>query len=338
MNRMLASRTTIQPQGFIRSVLHLGTAVILAAASLQAAGQGNYPNRVIRIIAPTSPGSPNDTIARLIAQALSEKLKRQVVVENRTGAGTIIGSEIVVKSQPDGYTLLMGLSTLATNAATYKNIPYDALRDFAPITQAVSTPNLMVVHPSVPAKSVKELIALAKARPGEILYASSGKGTNPHLTMELFSSMAKIRMVHVPYKSSGPGIIDLIAGHVAITSSPMLLAIPHVRAGRLRALGVTSAKRVAAEPDIPTIAEGGLPGFESVQWYGLFAPAKTPREIIEKLHREVVAILRAPGARERFASDGAELVASSPDEFAAFVKAETVKWAQVAKTAGIIPE
>ena len=328
----------MQSQKFVRSVLLLGTAVFLAAASLQAAGQGNYPNRVIRIIAPTSPGGPNDAIARLIAQALTERLGRQVIVENRAGAGTIIGSEIVAKSQPDGYTLLMGLSTLATNAATYKNIPYDALRDFAPVTQAVSTPNLIVVHPSLPAKSVTELIALATSRPGQILYASSGKGTNPHLTLELFSSMAKIRMVHVPYKSSGPGIIDLIAGHVAITSSPMLLSIPHVRAGRLRALGVTSAKRVAAEPDILTIAEGGLPGFASVQWYGLFAPARTPLEIIELLHREVVAILRAPGGRERFTSDGAELVASSPGEFAAFLKAETVKWAGVAKAAGIVPE
>ena len=327
-----------QSRKFIGSGLVLATAVALTAALPQALGQSNYPNRVIRIVAPTSPGGPNDTIARLIAQALSERLGRQVVVENRTGAGTMIGSEIVAKAQPDGYTLLMGLSTLATNAATYKNVPYDALRDFAPITQAVSTPNLVVVHPSVPAKSVKELIAFAKARPGEILYASSGKGTNPHLTLELFSNMAQIRMIHVPYKSSGPGIIDLIAGHVAITSSPMLLSIPHVRAGRLRALGVTSAKRVAAEPDIPTIAEGGLPGFASVQWYGLFAPAKTPPEIIEKLHREVVAILRAPAGRERFTSDGAEVVASSPGELATFLKAETVKWAAVAKAAGIVPE
>ncbi len=239
---------------------------------------------------------------------------------------------------PDGHTLLMGLSTLATNPAAYKKMPYEALRDFAPITQAVFTANLMIVHPSVPAKSVKELIALAKARPGEILYASSGHGTNPHLTIELFSTMAQIRMVHVPYKSSIPSLVDLLAGQVAIMTSPMPQSIPHVRTGRLRALGVTSASRVAAAPDIPAIAEGGLPGFESVQWYGLLAPARTPAEIIERLHKEVVAILRTPEARERFVSDGAGVVASSPHEFAAFIKAETVKWAKAAKAAGIIPE
>jgi tripartite-type tricarboxylate transporter receptor subunit TctC len=318
--------------------LVLAAAVALTAALPRALGQSNYPNRVVRIIVPTSPGGANDTIARLVAQGLTERLGRQVVVENRTGAGTTIGSDFVAKSQPDGHTLLMGLSTLATNAATYKKMPYDALRDFAPITQAVFTPNLMIVHPSLPAKSVQELIALARARPGEILYASSGHGTNPHLSLELFCSMAHIRMVHVPYKSSIPGMIDLLAGQVAVLSSPMLQAVPYVRAGRLRALGVTSARRVAAAPDIPTIAEAGLPGYESVQWYGLLAPAKTPPEIIEKLHRDVVAILRTPEARDRFASDGAELVASSPDEFAAFIKAETVKWTKVANAAGITPE
>jgi tripartite-type tricarboxylate transporter receptor subunit TctC len=212
------------------------------------------------------------------------------------------------------------------------------VRDFAPITQVAFTPNLMIVHPSVPARSTKELIALAKARPGEILYASSGHGTNPHLTMELFSTLARIRMVHVPYKSSIPSLIDLMAGQVATMTSPMPQSIPHVRAGRLRALGVTSASRAAAAPSIPTIAESALPGFESVQWYGLLAPAKTPRDIIDRLHREVAAILRAPDTRERLTADGAEPVASLPDAFAALIRAETVKWAAVAKAAGITPE
>ena len=324
------SRTSIK--------LILAVAAALTAALPQALAQSSYPTRVIRIIVPTSPGGTNDALARLIAQGLSERLGRQVVAENRTGASTIIGSEIVAKSQPDGHTLLMGLSTLATNPAAYKKMPYDALRDFAPITQAVFTANLMIVHPSVPATSVKELIALAKARPGEILYASSGHGTNPHLTMELFSTMARIRMVHVPYKSSIPSLVDLLAGQVAIMTSPMPQSIPHVRTGRLRALGVTSARRIAAAPDIPTVAEGGLPGFDSVQWYGLLAPAKTPGEIIERLHKEVAAILRTPKARERLASDGAELVAGRPDEFAALIKAETVKWTRVAEAAGITPE
>jgi tripartite-type tricarboxylate transporter receptor subunit TctC len=318
--------------------LILAAAVVLFGVMSEAPAQSGYPSKVVRIIVPTSPAGTNDMIARLLAQGLSERLGRQVVVENRTGAGTMIGGEIVARSQPDGHTLLMGLSTLAINPATYRKVPYDAVRDFAPITQVAFTPNLMIVHPSVPARSTKELIALAKARPGEILYASSGHGTNPHLTMELFSTLARIRMVHVPYKSSIPSLIDLMAGQVATMTSPMPQSIPHVRAGRLRALGVTSASRAAAAPSIPTIAESALPGFESVQWYGLLAPAKTPRDIIDRLHREVAAILRAPDTRERLTADGAEPVASLPDAFAALIKTETVKWAGVAKAAGIVPE
>jgi tripartite-type tricarboxylate transporter receptor subunit TctC len=217
-------------------------------------------------------------------------------------------------------------------------MPYDALRDFAPITQTAFVPNLLVVHPSVPAKSVKEMIALAKARPGEILYASSGQGTNPHLTMELFASMAQIRMTHVPYKGGTPAFIDLIAGRVSIMATNLASIMPHVRDGKLRALGVTSARRAAVAPDIPTIAEAGLPGYESVQWYALLAPAGTPRDIVAKLHRESAATLRSPENRARLASDGVEVVASSPEEFAAFLKAETVKMAKVVKTAGIQPE
>lgn len=264
---------------------------------------------------------------------------RPVVVETRPGAGTIVGSEIVAKASPDGYTLLMSPSTLATNPASYKKMPYNALRDFAPITQTLFVPNLMVIHPSLPAQSVKEFIALAKARPGEILYASAGHGTNPHLTIELFASMAQIRMVHVPYKGSLPGIVDLLAGRVALTAtSAMSNLVPHVRSGRMRALGITTSKRIQALPDIPTIAEAGLPGYESVQWSGLLAPVGTPREIITTLSKEVVAILQTPEAKARLASIGTEVVASSPEEFGAFIKAETVKWAKVAKAAGIEPE
>ncbi len=233
----------------------------------------------------------------------------------------------------------MSPSTLATNPASYKKMPYNALRDFAPITQTLFVPNLMVIHPSLPAQSVKEFIALAKARPGEILYASAGHGTNPHLTIELFASMAQIRMTHVPYKGSLPGVVDLLAGRVAMTATAsMANIIPHLRTGRLRALGVTTASRIPALPDIPTIAEAGLPGYESVQWSGLLAPAGTPREIVSTLHKEVVAILRTPEARERLANIGTEVVASSPQEFAAFIKSETAKWAKVARAAGITPE
>lgn len=316
----------------------LTAVIILAVALPETLAQGSYPNRPIRLVVVTAAGGGGDMVARLVAQGLSERLGRQVVVDNRAGAGGIIGYEIVAKSPADGYTLLLCAPTLAINPAIRKKVPYDAIRDFAPITQAVFSPNLMVVHPVVPAKTVKEMIAFAKARPGEVLYASAGIGTGPHLVMELFSIMAQIRMVHVPYKGATPGVIDLIAGQVAIMAPGMITGIPHVRAGKLRALGVTSTRRVAAAPDIPTIAEGGLPGYEAVVWYGLLAPAGTPQDIIARLHKESVAVLRAPDSKERIARDGAEVDASLPEEFAAFIKAETVKWAKVAKAAGITPE
>ena len=321
-----------------RSRMLLTALLVLSVAPTEAPAQGGYPNRPIRLVVPTASGGGGDMIARMVAQGLSERLGRQVVVENRTGAGTIIGGEWVAKAPPDGYTLLLGVSTIAINPATYKKVPYDAMRDFAPITQAVFAPNLMMVHPAVPAKTVKEMIAFAKARPGQVAYASAGYGINPHLSMELFSSMARIRMIHVPYKSLTPGVIDLIAGHVAIMAPNMMSGMPHVRTGKLRALGVISASRVAATPDIPAIAEGGLPGYEVVQWYGLLAPSGTPQDIIVRLHKESAAVLRLPESKERIAGDGAEVVASSPDEFAAFIRAETVKWAKVAKAAGIQPE
>jgi len=312
---------------------------LLAVALPQALAQDSYPNRPIRIIVPTAPGGPSDIGARLIAQELTKRWGRQVVVDTRPGAGTIIGTEIVAKAAPDGHTLLVSPSTLAINPATYKNMPYDAVRDFAPITQTHFVPNLILVHPSVPAKSVKELISLARSRPGEILYASSGHGTNPHLVIELFASMTQIRLLHVPYKGTLPGLIETIAGRVAmIATSSMSLVVPHVRTGKLRALGITSATRSPMLPDIPTIAEAGVPGYEAVQWSGMLAPAATPQEIITRLHKEVTAILRTPDIRDRLAADSAVVVASSPEQFAEFVKTEMVKWVNVAKAAGIRPE
>ncbi|MEK7876473.1 MAG: tripartite tricarboxylate transporter substrate binding protein, partial [Pseudomonadota bacterium] len=309
----------------------------IAAAPPAALAQSGYPNRPIRVVVPGPPGSGFDTVARLMAPGLSERLGRQVVVENRPGAGTMIGNEFVARAPADGYTLLMCASAPAIHPAIYKKVPYDVVRDFAPITQTVFVPNAMVVHPSVPARSVRGMIALAKARPGEILFASAGLGTHGHLSMELFASMAQIRMIHVPYKGTTPGIIDLMAGNVAISSTSVIEALPHVRAGKLRALGVTSARRVAIAPDIPAVSEE-LPGYESVNWFGLLAPAGTPSDIIARLHKESVAVLRAPNIKERFAADGTEAVGSSPEEFAAFIKAETVKWAAVVKAAGITPE
>ncbi len=301
--------------------------------------QDSYPERPIRIVVPTAPGGPSDIGARLIAQELTKRWGRQVVVDTRPGAGSIIGSEIVARAPPDGYTLLLTPSTLAINPATYKTMPYDAVRDFAPITQTHFVPSLILLHPSVPAKSVPELVAFAKARPGEILYGSSGHGTNPHLVIELFASMTQIRLTHVPYKGTLPGLIETLAGRVAmIATSSMALTVPHVRSGRLRALGITTAARSPALPDIPTIAEAGVPGYEAVQWSGLLAPAATPQNLIVRLHREVTAILRTPEIRNRLAADSAEIVAGTPEQFAEFLRAELVKWANVVKVAGISPE
>jgi len=317
----------------------LTVSALLSLAPAAAHAQDNYPERPIRIVVPTAPGGPSDIGARLIAQELTKRWGRQVVVDTRPGAGSIIGSEIVARAPPDGYTLLLTPSTLAINPATYKSMPYDAVRDFAPITQTHFVPSLILLHPSVPAKSVQELVVFAKARPGEILYGSSGHGTNPHLVIELFASMTQIRLTHVPYKGTAPGLIETLAGRVAmIATSSMALTVPHVRSGRLRALGITTATRSAALPDIPTIAEAGVPGYEAVQWSGLLAPAATPQHLIVRLHREVTTILRAPEIRNRLAADSAEVVAGTPEQFAEFLKAELVKWAAVVKAAGITPE
>ena len=294
--------------------------------------------RPVRVIVPSSPGGGTDILSRLMAPQLSERLRQPVVVDNRPGAGTIIGNELVAKAPPDGYTLLMSVSTLAILPAMHKKLPYDALRDLAPITQAISAPNILVVHPSLPARSVKELIAIARKRPGEINYASAGLGTNPHLSMELFLSMAGIKMVHVAYKGLGPAMIDLLAGHVVVSTATMLTGLPHVRSGRLRGLGVTGAKRSDVLPELPTVAEAGVPGYEAVQWYGLLAPAQTPKEIITRLHGVMTAALQAPSIREKMAVDGVQPVGSTPDEFARFLRAETDKWGKVVRAAGIAPQ
>jgi tripartite-type tricarboxylate transporter receptor subunit TctC len=300
--------------------------------------QQNYPTRPIRLVVPSSPGGGTDITARIIAPKLSEYLGQQVVVENRSGAGTMIGGEVVARAAPDGYTLLMGISTLAINPAMYKKVPYDALKDFAPVSQVVSLPNILVTHPSVPVKTVKELIAFAKARPGQLNFASAGVGTSPHLSVELFLSLTGLKMVHVPYKGSGQGVVDLIAGHVSLMMPSILTALPYVKDGRLRALGVTSGKRAAGAPDISTIAEAGVAGYEAVQWFGVLAPAGTSRAIVTRLHGEVARVLQSGEIKDRLLGDGAEPVGSSPEEFAAFIRAETAKWAKVVKNAGIRAE
>jgi len=314
----------------------VGTLCLLTAASALAQ---DYPSRPIRIIVPTAAGGPTDTSARLIAQELTKRWGRQTVIENRAGAGTIIGSDLVAKSPPDGHTLLSAPAAIATNPASYKKLPYDALRDFAPITQALTVPNVIIIHPSLPAKNLKEFIAFAKARPGEIMYASAGHGTSPHLTMELFNSMAGLKLAHVPYKGTAPALIELLSGRVIATvSSAIPVLLPHIKSGRLRVLAVTTPARVAAMADIPTVSEAGVPGFETVHWSGLLAPAGTPADIITRLHREMAAILQLPDVREKLAADNASVVGNTPDQFGAFIKSETAKWAKVAKAVGITPE
>jgi tripartite-type tricarboxylate transporter receptor subunit TctC len=320
-------------------MLLLSFGLVACFADLSSAfAQSAYPARPIRIVVPTAAGGGNDLVARILGQALTERWGRQVVVENRTGAGTMIGNEIVAKSKPDGYTLLMAPAAFVIIPAMYKKVPYDTANDFTAVIHAVNLPALIAIHPSVPASSLNEMIALARARPGELAFASAGYGTQPHLSMELLASMAQIKMIHVPYKGTSPGLTDLLAGQVAIMAANMLQAVPYTRNGRLRALGVTTANRVSGAPEIPTIAEAGLPGYESVQWYGLLAPAGTPHDVILKLNKESGAILTTAQARQRLAADGAEVVAGSVEEFAQYLKAEISKWAEVVRTAGIKPE
>lgn len=324
---------------FPLETLRVIAAGLISLTALPAAlAQTKYPTQPVRVIVTTAPGGGLDTFARLVARELSARAGHQFIADNRPGAGTTIGSAAVAKAKPDGYTLLINTAAFAITPAIYRSIPYDPLRDFAPITMGAATPNLMVVHPSVPVKSVKDMIALAKARASQgdpIFYASGGNGTNGHLATALFLYMAQIRMTHVPYKSGSLGVIDLIAGHVPMMTDSMSSVLPHVRTGRLRAIGVSSARRAAAAPEISTIAESGVPGYESAQWYGLFAPAGTPQEIIVWLHRETNAILRAPNIREQLATDGLDVVGNALDEFAAVIRADIAKWTKLVKATGI---
>ena len=311
-----------------------GCVALLLAASAVAHAQG-YPSRPVRLIVPTSPGGGTDISARMLAPKLSEYLGQQIVVDNRPGASTMIGVELVARAVPDGYTLLMGISSLAIAPYIQTKVPYDAVKDFAPVSQVVVLSNLMVSHPSLPARAVKELVAFARTRPGQINFAAGSVGSNPHLAMELFLAMTGLKMVHVPYKGQGPALIDLMAGHVSLSMANMLSALPHVKNGRLRAIGVTGAKRASIAPGIPTIAEAGVPGYEVVQWFGVLAPAHTPRDIIARLHVGIVRAVQDPAIRERFSGDGAETVGSTPEEFAAVIRADLSKWSKVIKDAGI---
>jgi tripartite-type tricarboxylate transporter receptor subunit TctC len=312
----------------------LACAAALAAFTAHAAAD-IYPSKPIRFVVAFPPGGGTDIIARSIAQKLAERLAQQVVVDNRPGAGGNIGTDIVAKSAPDGYTLLMGSAgPLAINASLFKAMPFDPVRDLAPVTLAASTPNVLVVHPSLKVATVKELIALVRAHPGEINFASSGHGTPAHLAGELFNSMAGVKLVHVPYKGASPALADLLGGQVQIMFSTMPPALPHVKDGKLRALAVTSLARSPAAPELPTMDEAALPGFEANTWHGVVLPTGAQSAIIARLNREIVAILHLPDVVERLSSQGAEPVGSTPEEFAAYIRSETVKWAKVVRDSG----
>jgi tripartite-type tricarboxylate transporter receptor subunit TctC len=298
----------------------------------------NYPNRPIRIVVVSTPGGSVDTMARVVGPKLAERWGQQVIVDNRPGAGGAIAAELVARSPADGYTLIMGtVASLATNVSLRKSLPYDPVRDFAPIT-LVATQNLMLlIHPSIPAKSVKELVALAKRQPGQLSFASAGNGTGGHLSGELFKLLAGIDMLHVPYKGVAPALIDVISGQVSMTFASILSGHPHARSGKLRALAVTGAKRSPAVPELPTMIEAGVKGYESATWYGLLAPAGTPPDIVAKLNAEVVAILKQPETHERLSKEGADPVGNTPAEFGKFIRSEIAKWGKVIKAAGIKP-
>ena len=322
---------------FRTRIMILGLGINAIALTISASAQ-DFPTRTVRIIVPTSPGAHSDVTARSIAQALAIRIGQAVVVENRAGGGTMIGSEMVAKAAPDGHTLLMGGPSLAINPSIYKTVPYDSLRDFVPISLAIKQSQILVVHPSLPAGSVQELIALAKMRPSAIEFASPGTGSGPHLAMELFLVMSGTRMLHVPYKGPSQAFVDLTAGRVFVMMPSFTVGSLHVQAGRLRALAVSGIKRNAAMPKLPTIDEAGMPGYESAQWSGLLAPAATPKQFVDRLHKEVVAVLQMPDFQDSARKLDSEVIASSPQEFGSYIRAEMKKWAQVAAKAGLDPQ
>ena len=313
--------------------LTVGLLALLSAVHAQ-----DYPTRPVRLIVPSPPGGGTDITARLIAPKLSAYLGQQIVVDNRGGANGNIGSEIAAKAPGDGYTLLMGISTLTTNPYLMAKTGFDVVRDLAPISLVAVVPNVLVSHPSFPARTIAELVAYAKSRPGQINYASSGIGSTQHLGMELFLSASGLKMVHVAYKGVGPGLVDVVAGHLPLMMPNVLSALPHIKSGKLRAYGVTSLKHSSIAPDLPTLAETGVPNYEVVPWFGLLAPASTPHDIIVKLHAGTVRSVQDPATRAQFINNGAEPVGGTPEEFATVIRSDLARWGKVLKETGIKPE
>ena len=311
--------------------LPLCAAAVLATATSTVAQ--TYPAKAIRLIVPTGPGGSTDTLGRLLAQKMSTALGQQLVVENRSGSGGVVGTDMVAKSAPDGYTLLLAYHSHVINPALYAKLPYDTVKQFIPITQVAVQPLLFNVHPSLPVKSGKDLIALARARPGQLLYGSAGSGSGGHLATEIFNSMAGVKMTHVPYKGASPALIDVIAGNTQLMVASLIASLPHVRSGRLRGIGISSPKRSPVVPDVPAIAEA-LPGYEALVSYFLLAPAGTPQEIIAKLHAEAASALKQADVVERLARDGAEPVGNTPQETVAYITAEIARWGKAVQASG----
>ena len=316
-------------------VLVAGAILSLAPAG---AGAQHYPSRPVRFIVPFPPGGGNDIVGRVIALRLAEALGQPVIVDNRGGAGGTLGTDITAKSPADGYTLLINNISLAVNATLFAKLPYDTLKDLAPVTLVGRQPNLLVVHPSVAAQSIRELLALAKARPRQLNYGSGGVGTASHLATELLKLMAHVELVHVPYKGLGPALADLMGGQVQLIISTMASALPQVKAGKLRPLAVTTAKRSPFFPEVPTMDEAGVRGYEFNTWYGMLVPAGTPRPIVERLNRETAKLLDSAAIKEQFATQGIEAAPTSPEQFGAYLRTEVEKWGKVVKASGATPE
>jgi tripartite-type tricarboxylate transporter receptor subunit TctC len=304
----------------------VAAAIVLGAAPALAQ---KYPDKPVRMIIPFAPGGGTDVLARFLSSKLSEGLGVSLVIENRGGAGGTLGTEVAARSAPDGYTVLFTSASHSFNASLYSKLNYDSLKDFAPVTLVALVPHLLVVHPSLPAKNVKELVSLARRRPGEVFYASGGSGSSVHLAAVLFTTTAKVEMTHVPYKGGGPAMIGVMAGEASVMFPTMQSALPHVKSGRLRALAISTATRSPAVPDIPTVAESGVPGYDATGWYGMLTPAGTPQAAINRLHAETVKILTAQDFKARLAAEGAVAVGNTPAQFDKFIRDETAKWAKI---------
>ena len=333
-----SARSTDAAHHLIRPLLEIAVGALILFSTSPVSAQP-YPNKPIRFVLGYAPGGASDVVARIVGTRLSELLGQSVIIDNRPAAAGSAAAGMVARTPADGYTLMLAAtSTLAVNPNMYKNLPYDSIRDFSYVANFVSMPNLLVVNPSVPAKSVAELIALARTEDGRLTYASAGIGSSNHITAELFNYMAKVRMTHIPYKGGGPAMVDVAGGQVAALFATIVSAIPHLKAGRLRPLGVTSGRRSPIMPDVPTIAEGGLPGYESTIWYGVVTPAGAPRPVVDRLSTEIEKLLKMQDVKDRFSALGADIVFMPPGQFTQYVRAEIKKWGVVVKAAGINPE